>query len=384
MFNHFHGDIRLSTYHRDSTKISYKGGINGYYLTNTMGNFSMAATTNETHFEIDALANKREGDYIFEIGGDIITNKYNASANKGFSYLGDPLILVPDYSDSYVIINAKPRIKSETGNLDVTVGMDINYENNSEGRLRFFPQAKVSYQLFDGLVVPYVEYTGGIDPLSYNELRNENPFLLSNISIMNQNNRFVLDGGIRGRFSEQLSFTGKVSIQRFKLMPFFVNDTIWSNENRFDVFYDDGRSLAISGQLVYKQNDDLNIFATLDLIDYNLDVFEKAWHKPNSRLTIGAVYDYHNKLLSRLDVYIVGKRPVKSLIPLDGIDPAEDGSYETSVKGYADASLSFEYRYTKRLSAYLQFNNISGGKYQRWYRYRTQPLQVLGGFTYSF
>jgi hypothetical protein len=43
-----------------------------------------------------------------------------------------------------------------------------------------------------------------------------------------------------------------------------------------------------------------------------------------------------------------------------------------------------EYRYSKRISAFIQLNNIASQRYQRWYNYPVQPIQVMGGVTARF
>jgi len=46
--------------------------------------------------------------------------------------------------------------------------------------------------------------------------------------------------------------------------------------------------------------------------------------------------------------------------------------------------LGAEYRYTKKLSAFIQFNNIASSPYNKWEDYPTQRFGILGGLTYSF
>ena len=389
-FNEFGGGVKLHTYHRDSAKVAFVANLNGYYLTD---NFDAT----ETNISLDGWLNKRVENFIVELGGELISNNYKSSTNDEFTFLDSvPSIGPPERS--YVMLTAKPMIRADVDNLQVNVGLDISYEKNLSGKGRFYPQAYVEYELFNGILVPFVEYTGGLQANSFNSLRKENPFVLSNLQnfaprefsndeleeLKNTNNRFEFNGGIRGRFNERLSFSGKVTALRFKDMPFFVNDTVYSEQNRFSVIYEDGRSLGISGQIAYRHSEFLNLIAAIDLKDYNMDNGSEAWHKPESKFTLGAVYDHNDKLVAKFDMYYIGKRFVKSLLPIENALPSSDGSYQTSVDGYVDASLSAEYRYTKRLSAFLQFNNIIGGKYEKWYQFRTQPFQVLGGLTYSF
>ncbi|MEM7161237.1 MAG: hypothetical protein AAF487_02240 [Bacteroidota bacterium] len=389
-FNEFGGGVGIKTYHRDSTKISYAANLNGYYLT-------AREETKETHIAIDGWVNKREGDYIFEIGGELISNNYQSLSNRALNYLDTTggTMVQSQIENTYFIFTAKPKIRADVGNLQADVGLDINYENQISGEFKFYPQAFVSYELFDGIIVPYIHYTGGLERNTYNSLRKDNPFLLNSIAfddelfdldpdLRNTNNRFDLNGGIKARFSNTLSLSGNVRVHRFKDLPMFVNDTTYSNENRFGVIYDDGRLLGISGQIAYRYNEFLNLTAGLELQDFNMDNEEEAWHRPETKFTAGVIFDYNDKLVAKFDAYMIGKRFVKSLLPIEDQEPLNDGSYKTTVDAYFDASLSAEYRYTKRLSAFLELNNITGGRYERWYRYRTQPFQVMGGISYSF
>ncbi len=52
--------------------------------------------------------------------------------------------------------------------------------------------------------------------------------------------------------------------------------------------------------------------------------------------------------------------------------------------GFMDLYLGVEYRYTKRLSLFVDVSNLSASKYERWYQYPVQRSLVIGGATYSF
>jgi hypothetical protein len=59
---------------------------------------------------------------------------------------------------------------------------------------------------------------------------------------------------------------------------------------------------------------------------------------------------------------------------------------ETAIelKGTVDVNAGLEYRYTKRLSLFLQLNNIAALEYNKWNKYPTQRFNLLGGLTYVF
>ena len=59
------------------------------------------------------------------------------------------------------------------------------------------------------------------------------------------------------------------------------------------------------------------------------------------------------------------------------------GIKEVNLKGTVDVNLGLEYRYSKILSGFINFNNIGAVRYQRWNNYPRYGFTVLGGVTYA-
>jgi hypothetical protein len=65
------------------------------------------------------------------------------------------------------------------------------------------------------------------------------------------------------------------------------------------------------------------------------------------------------------------------------INYGPEGGYN-SLKGFIDGNLNIDYRYSKVMSVFLNFNNITASSYSRWYNYPSYRFGVMGGLTYSF
>jgi hypothetical protein len=50
----------------------------------------------------------------------------------------------------------------------------------------------------------------------------------------------------------------------------------------------------------------------------------------------------------------------------------------------ADANLGVEYRYSNRVSFFMNFNNFAAQRYQRWFNYPVQAFQFMLGATFRF
>jgi hypothetical protein len=81
---------------------------------------------------------------------------------------------------------------------------------------------------------------------------------------------------------------------------------------------------------------------------------------------------------------LVGKREVYSFSEPESIYKLEDDKYIYSLPIFVDMNISAEYRYSKKVSAFIQFNNFTAKKYQYWQNFPVQSINILGGITLSF
>ena len=115
---------------------------------------------------------------------------------------------------------------------------------------------------------------------------------------------------------------------------------------------------------------------------------------PDFEVKLNALYNLQNKFIFDMGVNLVGNRnalvyetnPNDYVINFDGVSYDVNGGnlFLENLKPYVDLNLGIEYRYTKRLSFFLDLNNIADVQYQTFDRYYVQGIQVLGGLTLSF
>jgi outer membrane receptor protein involved in Fe transport len=90
-------------------------------------------------------------------------------------------------------------------------------------------------------------------------------------------------------------------------------------------------------------------------------------------------------------VFFIGSRYVYSYFPIDGVETQKINdkndspeAYVFKLKPFIDMNLSAEYRYNKKVSAFIQFNNFTAKKYQYWTNFPVQSINIMGGVTLSF
>ena len=263
--------------------------------------------------------------------------------------------------------------------------MGIVVDGNDDKTIwHLYPRAYLSYSLFDDLFTPYAGITGDLERNSFYSLSQVNPFIHNANGLTNTSQDLEIFGGIRGTILDNLAFNAKVSVEKYKDYAFFVNDTLLSAENKFAVLYDDLRVVRLAGELTYEHDERLTIGGRIEIASNTADDFQEAFNLPSVQFTLDTRYDLDDKFIVKAQVFAAGKRFAGTMNPQEG-DEVEIGKFYTiPLRSYVDASLGVEYRYTKRISAWLDINNLTGGRYPRWYNYPVQPVLVMGGLTYSF
>ncbi len=367
-FNAVSGEVELTSYYRDSSKVNYTGGV-------AFRNFRDLNEGIENNVQIDAHARKHVGSELYHLD---VTANYN-----DFTYL---LTNAKDVQDNYsnFLLQVAPTVETRVGNLSVNVGAGIWIDARGTRPFHFYPLAEASYSILDDLFIPYAGVRGQMQLNTYHSVAQNNPFIVSDIELRNTNQRLQFYGGIRGTLSSTTSFNAQVSQTSYEDFLYFVNDSATGPGNRFIALYDGLNVFNLRGEVSIHANESLNMFIRGDYFLYGTDVEEHPWYQPTTRLTLTTSYDLQDRLVVNLDIFTEGQRKAKSLVQMRDGETAADGSYTVDLRGYADANLGVEYRYTKRLSGWVRLNNLLASRYQRWNLYNIQRFTAMMGATYAF
>ena len=94
-------------------------------------------------------------------------------------------------------------------------------------------------------------------------------------------------------------------------------------------------------------------------------------------------YDISNKIIVKGDVFLIGNRKAFTYNEPVEFENEINGRYIYTLKPFIDMNLGIEYRYNKRISAFINFNNFTAANYQRWSSYPVQSINIFGGYMLS-
>jgi len=380
-FSTIAGHAEVMSHYSDSTQIQHRIRVDYRNMTDKFkgreGNFLLSAEGSKTQDE-----NRYE--LLFQVDANSLSM---AQPNSIFVDTVLNITPIPDLTTKGGIIRLEPTIHTKRGALTADVGLGFAFETGDPESLgHIYPKAFVSYSLFNDLFTPYAGLTGSLKRNSYYSLSQDNPFITHFSKLKNTSEDFTFYGGITGTILDNIGFNAKVSYTSYADVPLYINDVLYSAENRFNVIYEDMKVFNVMGELNYVYNKKLSVMARLELIKYNMRTQERAWNLPGTKVTLDARYDLDDRFVVKLQMFAQGRRYARATKRTGILSPGSDLSelQPIAMRAFVDGSLALEYRYTKRISAFIEMNNFSGGRYQRFYRYPIQSVMLLGGLTYSF
>ena len=266
----------------------------------------------------------------------------------------------------------------------VDVGVGISIDVNQITRAYIYPRVSISYSLLHDLIIPFIGIRGGLNQNTFSSLNNVNPYVLTNLALANENKPYDLFFGVRGGITKRMTYGINASFAKINNRAFYVTDTTYTLlGNQFSLVYDSLNLTSVEANLSYQMNEKIKIDGVGRFYSYEMKNEARAWNLPQLQFILRGTYNLYDKFLIRADVTMESGRMAKVNGPGNGVF-SENNQYFIPLGFLIDGNLGVEYRYNKRVSAFLQFNNVAAQRYSRWLNYPVMPIQIMGGITARF
>jgi hypothetical protein len=255
----------------------------------------------------------------------------------------------------------------------LTLGANMAYENDTIGTNKSFhvyPHVRADYDLSES-VMAYAVLSGDIDKVSLHTLTRENLWVNSNVDIFHTNRSVELISGLKGNLSKKVAFGAGVSMANLKNLYFYQNAE--NDRAKFDLIYDRANTqrLNLFAELGYHYGETVKMVVRWDYFHYATTYVP---YRPTYRLAFNSSYSLYSKLLFNVDFIAQG-----------GIKAFDAQAKKTVTLDPAlDLNARVDYFVSKRISAFLKFNNMMSSNYQVYLYYPVRGFQVMGGVTWSF
>lgn len=352
--------VKVQSHYTDSSRINHLVKL-GYY------NLSDIYNVAENNIKLNTLFNT-------------FINKERLYVAFDADYYNHKL---PHDTFNDVIVKLNPYFEAHgkkwKADIGVAAVLDV-FSNQGSTKFYFYPQLNAQFDVYESMIIPYAGINGGLQKNSLRSLTNENPFVKASLNYRNTNTKFNVFGGLKGNISSNLSYDAKVSYSVIDSLNYFVVDykDASTPDNKYEVIYDNTNLLNVGGQIKYQYKEKIHFIAKGNYWMYKPKNLTRAYHKPDFDLTFSAIYNLRSKILIKADIFVIGNQYALTEVENNMVYTKEP----KLIKGVGDINLGAEYRYSKMMSFFVNFNNIGNMRYYRWEKYPSQRFNLMVGLTF--
>ncbi len=383
-FKELGGSVTFMSNRMDSLRLNYSMQVKGYQLSDakpTDENFN-TFYGHESNFASINNFWYRKNNNLFAADIHLITNHFTyGSKDKVMNVLDS----AKDVSNTLFSIKPSITTYAKANRLKVQVGMDVSASLSSSKKVYIFPNVDVKYSMFENVLIPYIGIKGGLKQNNFKALTAQNPFMQSNPTLNNESN-YTAFLGIKGILTKRMEFNVSASFAQVANKALFVSDSaaLHRHRNQFNVIYDTINIFTAEASVSYQQNEKLKVDVIGRFFNYQANNNPYAWNLPMYQFVVRGNYVLNNQFSFHLDLHGEGGRKAQVYDSTLAKVTIEDKKYIKDLGLIIDGNIGAEYRYTERISAFLQINNLAAQNYFRWYNYPVQALQIMGGVTVRF
>jgi hypothetical protein len=364
------------------------------HLARTVHNFDANAYFNSTAISDKRLKHRTQFNfYNFQIG-KAMENQY-ALKTKLYAHIPNfneldkcqlSAVLGVDYNifknDTLkkldrLFIQIDPRFDFVYEGLELSAGFNTTiYLEGSEKAVPYVnPVLKATYPLMENVANLYVGIDGRYHKQSLRNIIQTNPFTSAyDLSNMYENVRTYI--GLNAKIGSSADAVFEVNYSDVTNMPLFITNSK-DSLNSFSILYRQANVLKFSTAFNYSFSEKVRIGLSGNFYNYEISGEPEAWQMPNIDGKLNMKFNIKNKLYPHVDIVAMGIQKQRT-----GREPV--GYTRSSLDAFYDISVGADYRFKKKLSVFVQANNLASSRYQRWYKYPVYGFNIMGGLTMIF
>jgi len=293
------------------------------------------------------------------------------------------------------VYSLSPFMKKSTRLWNLKLGFQALMDRTNTPHI--YPDINFGFSIVPSYVSLFAALNGRLERNEPLKLIAENPYLASShypdfmesgilFRLPDTNHEIIASGGLKGNTGLEGKYLVSASYSIISDMLFYTN--LYNFEpvqpamgNYFTAISDNVELFNIHAEMSGRFSEKLTYEWMANYNDYSTGQ-EYAWNKAAWDGKIGLRYNLREKIIAGMELSALGKR--KNVV--NGDNNSFQAGYLPSIfemPSHFNMNLNAEYRYSKMLSFWTRFNNISLKGYEEWAFYPTYRFQFMLGFTYS-
>ena len=265
-----------------------------------------------------------------------------------------------------------PSVLYKSSNINAQIGIRPSWDNKT---FKMFPNVLADISTDDSRITFQAGWTGYVRKTTYQYLAGENPWLWLPGTFKNTwvEERFA---GFKGSVGDHFTYSARGGFNKLRNQPLFINDTSAAGDGKsFRVVNERQiKVVTIGGQVGYTVGEKFSLVTGFNINQFSaLKDNAKAWGMIPIELTAAMRLQIIKDLWLKTDLFA-----------WEGAKYVTKTNDDKRLKGAIDLSAGLEFKITKNINLWTQFNNVFNKEYQRWNQYPVYGFNFVGGVVFSF
>jgi hypothetical protein len=265
-----------------------------------------------------------------------------------------------------------PSVLIKTPKINAQVGIRPSWDNKS---FKMFPNILADISTEDRRFTFQAGWTGYIRKTTYQYLASQNPWLWLPATFKNTwiEERFA---GFKGSVGNHFTYAAKAGFNKLNNQPLFINDTSAAGDGKSFSVVNESRINVVNfgGELGFNINEKFSVVTGLTFNQFSgLKDNAKAWGLIPLELKAAMRLQLIKDLWLKTDLFA-----------WQGAKYLKKGNVDDRLTGAVDLNAGLEFKITKNVNLWTQFNNLFNKEYHRWNQYPVYGFNFVGGVIFSF
>ncbi|MEZ4805521.1 MAG: hypothetical protein R2852_08585 [Bacteroidia bacterium] len=235
------------------------------------------------------------------------------------------------------------------------------------------PVIKATYPIVEGVANLYAGIDGRYQKQSLRNIVNTNPYT-TQYSLLNRYENVSTFLGLNAKIGSSADAVFEIGYSDVSNMPLYISNG--DSLNSFSILYRQVSVLKFTTAFNYSFSEKVRIGVLGNFYNYEVTAEPYPWQLPNIDGKLNMQFNIKNKIYPYIDIIAMGVQKQRT---------GRGSNYSnSSIEAFYDLSAGIDYRFKKKLSAFVQANNMLSSRYQRWYNYPVYGFNIIGGITMIF
>lgn len=358
------GKVSFGNDFLDTSNLNFRVGLGGYYFKDKY-DFAEAG--------VNAFVELAK---TFEFGELGFKAAYDGYYGK------KELKNIHDYSND--IFTFSPKLHKAVDQADLQLGADFVID---DGDVWLFPQVKITIDLMNGYLTPYIDINGKLTNNGYRNTVLQNPYVRKGHT-MDNSSEYNFNAGFYGHASSAFSYRVHVGLSTLRHFNLFFNEYAEGSTNEFFSMSDKGTRFNAGIEVGARFSRYFTGTVAANFYSYDLKKFDDPSGKPKTELIVGLHYNYKDKFTVDLTANALGKRyfyeyytVVKGYNP-DPVLP--EMMNKTRSNSTFELNLEAAYSFTSFFRVFIAGRNLLDKNLRPYNHYRSVGINGTAGIVMMF